>query len=116
VSVLDALRDGSQKVVIATTLADEGLDIPGLDVLILAGGGKSETRALQRIGRALRKTEEKTGAIVVDFLDEARFLEDHSQRRLEIYRTEALFDIRIEGAVRPVKEEKRSKRRKVAAG
>jgi superfamily II DNA or RNA helicase len=115
-SVLDALREGSQKVVIATTLADEGLDIPGLDVLILAGGGKSETRALQRIGRALRRTEEKTSAIVVDFLDEARFLDDHSQRRLEIYRTESLFDIRIEGAVKPVKEKGRSQRRKVAAG
>lgn len=97
VSVLDALRERRQRIVIATTLADEGLDIPALDVLILAGGGKSETKALQRIGRALRKTETKDSAIVCDFLDEAKFLSEHSLRRLEIYRTEELFEIQVEG-------------------
>lgn len=96
VETLDALRDRTQKIVIATTLADEGLDIPELDVLILAGAGKSETRALQRIGRALRKTERKTHATVIDFYDQARFLEVHSQRRFEIYKTEEEFDIRME--------------------
>lgn len=93
---LDSLRDGSQKIVIATTLADEGLDIPGLDMLILAGAGKSETRALQRIGRALRKTETKSKATIIDFYDQARFLDIHSRRRLEIYQTENEFDISME--------------------
>jgi len=114
VSVLDALRERRQKVVIATTLADEGLDIPALDVLILAGGGKSETKALQRIGRALRKTEEKDSAVVSDFLDEARFLNEHSLRRLEIYRTESLFDIRVEGGAESAVGEKRSNGRRAA--
>ena len=93
---LDALREGTQKIVIATTLADEGLDIPGLQVLIQAGAGKSETRALQRIGRALRKTPTKNKAIVIDFFDHAPFLELHSRRRLEIYQTEEEFDVRME--------------------
>ncbi len=39
---------------IATTLADEGLDVPCLNTLILAGSGKSSTKALQRIGRVIR--------------------------------------------------------------
>ena len=39
---------------IATTLADEGLDIPTLDVALLAGGGASASRVNQRIGRTLR--------------------------------------------------------------
>lgn len=99
VETLDALREGKQAVVIATTLADEGLDIPSLDVLILAGAGKSETRALQRIGRALRKTENKHSATVIDFYDQARFLEIHSRRRMEIYQTESEFDIRTEDDV-----------------
>ena len=93
---LNALRERTQKIVIATTLADEGLDIPSLNVLILAGAGKSETRALQRIGRALRKTEKKNEATVIDFYDQTRFLELHSQRRHEIYQTEKEFKIQIE--------------------
>ncbi len=96
IETLEALREGLQKIVIATTLADEGLDIPSLDVLILAGAGKSETRALQRIGRALRKTKSKKIATVIDFYDQARFLEIHSRRRFEIYQTEREFDIRME--------------------
>lgn len=46
---------------IATTLADEGLDIPTLDTVILAGGGKSTTRTLQRIGRAIRLHDDCPG-------------------------------------------------------
>ena len=76
---------------IATTIADEGLDIKRLAGLILAGGGKSSTRALQRIGRVLRPFEGKTHALVVDFYDEAKYLRDHAEKRMEIYRTEPGF-------------------------
>lgn len=78
---------------IATTIADEGLDIKRLAGLILAGGGKSSTRALQRIGRVLRPFEGKTHALVVDFYDEAKYLRDHAEKRMEIYRTEPGFYI-----------------------
>lgn len=80
-------------ILIATTLADEGLDIPNLEVLILAGAGQSETRALQRIGRALRPFEGKEKAIVIDFIDSSPFLEEHSQKRMVIYNTEDRFKI-----------------------
>jgi len=98
---LDALRDKTQNVVIATTLADEGLDIPGLEVLILAGAGKSETRALQRIGRALRKTPTKHEALVIDFYDQANYLEVHSRKRFEIYQTENEFNLTMEDTFDP---------------
>lgn len=78
---------------IATTIADEGLDIKRLAGLILAGGGKSSTRALQRIGRVLRPFEGKTHALVVDFYDEAKYLRNHAEKRMEIYRTESGFYI-----------------------
>ncbi|HNT35544.1 MAG TPA: DEAD/DEAH box helicase, partial [bacterium] len=92
---LDGLRDRTKPLIIATTLADEGLDIPSLDVLILAGGGRSETRALQRIGRALRPAKDKTKAYIVDFFDEARFLSEHSKSRIEIYETERYFQMEM---------------------
>jgi superfamily II DNA or RNA helicase len=89
-------REQHIKIVIATTLADEGLDIPTLGALILAGGGKSETRALQRVGRVLRKSENKDKAIIIDFMDEAPYLKDHSKNRWDIYLTEPRFSIRLE--------------------
>lgn len=90
------LRELEQKlhpVMIATTLADEGLDIPSLDAVILGGGGKSPTRAYQRIGRALRPGPGKAEAFILDFSDKAPYLKEHSQARLALYRQERRFQI-----------------------
>lgn len=90
------LRDLEQKkalMVIATTLADEGLDVPTLDAVILAGGGRSETKALQRIGRALRPSPGKEKAEIIDFFDQAPYLIDHSRKRFEIYSSEPRFEV-----------------------
>ena len=92
---LDRLRSKTDQVLIATTLADEGLDLPSLDVLILAGAGKSETRALQRVGRAIRPYPGKKKATIVDFWDQCQYLEEHSRQRFEIYQTEPAFEVEI---------------------
>jgi superfamily II DNA or RNA helicase len=92
---LDRLRQKQDQILIATTLADEGLDIPSLEVLILAGAGKSETRALQRVGRVLRPFPGKEKAIIIDFWDETLYLQQHSRQRLEIYQTEPEFEVDI---------------------
>lgn len=89
--VFDALDRKEHLIVIATTLADEGLDVPSLDGVILASAGRSPTRALQRIGRALRKAPGKESAVVIDFLDNAPYLREHAANRLEIFRTEPRF-------------------------
>jgi superfamily II DNA or RNA helicase len=51
---ISSLRNGSLPCAIATTLADEGLDVERLGCAIIAGGGKSCTRVYQRVGRKLR--------------------------------------------------------------
>jgi superfamily II DNA or RNA helicase len=91
--IIDDLRNERRNALVATTIADEGLDIKPLTALILAGGGKSSTRALQRVGRVLRPFGSKTHAEVVDFEDNAKFLLDHSHRRLKIYESEPDFQI-----------------------
>jgi superfamily II DNA or RNA helicase len=95
--VFGRLERKEQMVVIATTLADEGLDIPTLGAVVLASGGKSETRALQRVGRSLRPSPGKKQAVVVDFFDNAPFLREHSIQRLEIFRTEPAFRVETVG-------------------
>jgi len=96
-AALKSLRKKSLLTLIATTLADEGLDIPTLNAVILASGGKSETKALQRLGRALRTAPDKDKAIIIDFFDHAPYLKVHSMRRLDIFRTEPRFKIRTVG-------------------
>lgn len=94
--VFSRLEKKQQLIVIATTLADEGLDIPTLNAVILASGGKSETRALQRLGRALRCAKGKTKALVFDFVDNAPYLSEHSKKRLEIFKSEPKFTVKVE--------------------
>lgn len=59
--VVQKLKDGRLDCLIATTIFDEGVDIPELRTLILAGGGKSIISGLQRLGRGLRLAEGKEG-------------------------------------------------------
>lgn len=84
---LDNMREGKLKVLIATTIADEGVDISGIDMLILGAGGKSLRQTLQRVGRALRK--KKTGenvATIIDFVDYTnKHLLNHSKERRKTY-------------------------------
>jgi superfamily II DNA or RNA helicase len=90
---LDDFRDGKIKVVIATSIFDQGIDVKRVSCLILGGSGKSSTRALQRIGRVLRTFEDKEDAVVYDFMDTCKYLSKHARARLKIYKTEPEFEI-----------------------
>jgi superfamily II DNA or RNA helicase len=86
------MRNRNLKCLIATTIADEGLDIKPLDSILLAGRGKSSVRALQRVGRTLRLYD-KPLPIVREYHDKCRYLEDHFNCRLRMYQTEPRFII-----------------------
>lgn len=79
---------------IASRILDIGVDIPSLSALVLSGGGKSSVRALQRIGRIIRSYKNKKQAIVIDFMDNAHYLKDHSNIRYKIYSSEPSFIIK----------------------
>ena len=55
-------------VLLATTVFDEGEDIPSIGAIVLAEGVKVSTSALQRIGRGMRKAEGINDLWVVDFI------------------------------------------------
>jgi Fanconi anemia group M protein len=72
--VLDSFRDGENNVLVATSVAEEGLDIPEVDLVVFYEPVPSEIRAIQRRGRTGRK---RAGRVVVliaqDTRDEAYF-------------------------------------------
>lgn len=96
--LLNKVRKKELDVLVGSSVADEGVDIPALGSAILAGGGKSLKKSLQRVGRTLRpypsaENNEKKEAIIVDFYDRIRYLAGHSKKRIEIYQTEPKFQI-----------------------
>jgi superfamily II DNA or RNA helicase len=82
-----AFRDGSLRCLIATSLADEGLDVPRASVLILATAGRSGAKLEQRTGRVMRPHEGKGVGVVYDFADRGAGMA-HSQHkaRRRVYR------------------------------
>jgi len=83
-------------ILISTTILDEGIDISGINTLILASGKKSKRQYLQRVGRSLRRKQEGENIVsIYDFMDLGnKFLEKHSKIRKKMYLDEG-FDVKI---------------------
>ncbi len=68
--VMEALQSGKTKIVISTYgLFSTGIDIPQLEVLLLAAPIKSEIKLRQASGRLMRMSQGKKTATIVDFVD-----------------------------------------------
>lgn len=81
------LRDGSIPCIVATSLCDEGLDVPRASRLILVAGGRSASKVEQRAGRVLRLFDGKNGGIIHDFADAgALFANQQAKARVRTYR------------------------------
>ena len=94
VKILEQFKNNKIDILISSPIIDEGIDIEKIKVIVLASGGKSKIRLLQRIGRGMRRADGKFDVDIVDFYDcEVPLLERHSRRRLEVYRE---FGYRIE--------------------
>lgn len=91
-------QDGDIELILASTVYDQGVDLPALDALVLAGGGRSTAKALQRVGRVIRGHPGKKNAWVIDCFDDAPYLSKHSSERYNIFKSEKLFKIRTEPA------------------
>ena len=92
---IQKMRDGEIKCMIGTSLADEGLDIPVIDAVLMAGGGASSTRVHQRIGRALRinKLRKNAKALIIYYHHHEKYLDKHAKKAMKIMKTEPKFNI-----------------------
>jgi superfamily II DNA or RNA helicase len=84
--IRESLNNKEILTVISTNIWKEGVDLPALDCVINAAGGKSEIVLLQSIGRGLRATKDKDSVLIVDFLDLSHhYLISHFGERLAIF-------------------------------
>lgn len=86
------------------TVFGEGVDIPALDTVIMAAGGRSKRLVVQRVGRALRPHEGKGRAKIIDFIDDDQdgVLSRHSRARRAVYESEPRFTVTVVGQKQPV--------------
>ena len=88
------LVHGDTDILIANVIFQEGIDIPELQSVVIAAGGKSTIAILQDVGRGMRKyTAEgavaKSAFQVFDFADRgSAVLARHTRGRLEAYAVE----------------------------
>lgn len=96
---IEDLRSGALRCAIATSLADEGLDVPRVNVIILAGAGRSDSKSEQRTGRALRPFADKDNGFIHDMWDwQYPMLLNQSRARARVYKE---LGYEFVGKVRP---------------
>jgi superfamily II DNA or RNA helicase len=96
--MLEKFSTGELKILIASTIIDEGVDMKSIGCMVLAAGGKSMRQQLQRIGRGLRLNGiDGNSVMVFDFYDQTnKFLRNHSNERYKIFKEEG-FDVKVLG-------------------
>lgn len=92
--VVEKFERGEEFTLIASTIFDEGVDIKNVHNVIIAAGGASYIKILQRIGRGMRKTANKHKVDIFDFYDKTnKILVRHSKERIETAKKEGYTNI-----------------------
>jgi superfamily II DNA or RNA helicase len=86
--IVNAFRAGDLKCIVATSLADEGLDLPNAEMLVMVSGGRSSQKTIQRASRVLRSFPGKNLATILDFADRFHpIAERQAKKRMASYRS-----------------------------
>ncbi len=89
---LQGFRDNLCDVLVSSVILDEGVDLPNIRTLVLAGGGKAPHRIIQRVGRGQRRTELKHRLLVFDFWDRGKYTGRHTKQRLKTYKGQPAYE------------------------
>lgn len=101
--ILDRFKAGKTDTIVATFgKAGEGVDIPGLDVVVLADGYKALVPTMQAVGRAMRIPidSDKKECLIIDFDRKEKHYgwhpskPSHKEERLQVYTFEPAFEVK----------------------
>lgn len=95
-SSLEALEGGELDVLCAVDMFNEGVDLPGLDTILMLRPTESPVIWLQQLGRGLRRAEGKTHLTVIDFIGNHRMFLDRPAWLLGDQGLEDSWETRVE--------------------
>lgn len=72
-------------VLLASDIFKKGITLPEVQVLYNAGGGLEQSGLIQKSGRVLGVKGDKTKALVIDFVDNYHYFNEHSLSRIQVY-------------------------------
>jgi superfamily II DNA or RNA helicase len=78
--ILDRFQAGEYRVIVTSRVLNEGVDVPEAKIAIVLGGGSSVREYIQRLGRVLRKVENKQ-AVLFEVIARKTIEEGKAQRR-----------------------------------
>lgn len=84
-SIIESIQSGETRVLTATTIADEGLDLPTLDTVVLCTPTKAMGRVQQRVGRIMRPSPDKKEPLIIDLVDQPGPLRGLASKRMKLY-------------------------------
>ena len=91
---LDQLAIKQKMCLVATEVFGEGVDLPSLNVLIVAKSSASPINIVQSVGRALRRSKGKWKTIICDFVDRSKHFKKRSAFRKKLLSEEPEYVIR----------------------
>lgn len=98
-SAIKSLVRGEYEVLVSSTIFEQGVDIEELRSIVVASGGKSAIRAVQRLGRTMRVAEGKRACQLWDFDDMGQvWLDRHSAGRMSAYLKEGHGVVKVDPA------------------
>ncbi len=89
-NIIEQFNKGLVKILIATPIFDEGIDIPNIRSLVLLTQGKSKVKYLQRIGRSLRRSKDKQRVTIYDIVFNSGYFRDHAEERQKVLEEEKI--------------------------
>ena len=81
---LERLRDGRLAIIFSVDLFNEGVDLPGIDTVMMLRPTESKILFLQQLGRGLRMSEGKERLVILDFI---------GNHKSFLHKPQSLFDI-----------------------
>ena len=85
---IENLKNGKIKMLISTSLADEGLDILNLQLVVLLTQGKSRIKLIQRIGRVMRPWQSKQKGYILDIAYNSDIFQRQADNRKKFVQNE----------------------------
>ncbi|TVQ20629.1 MAG: DEAD/DEAH box helicase [Leptolyngbya sp. DLM2.Bin15] len=80
-NILQRFREGQYRVLVASHVLNEGVDVPEASIAILLSGSGSSREYIQRLGRILRRSDGPKHAILYEVIAEETAEEGVSKRR-----------------------------------